>query len=112
MSALKVSVQIESPHALRQMRESPRVVQDSLKRQALALDGEPFKGTFIVMARVPRRALAIWQTRIGAIPNLYKLDLPQGWRALYFVASNEERRDVFVIEVVSHKEYERLLGYG
>jgi hypothetical protein len=65
-----------------------------------------------VMGRVPKRALAVWQARIGAIPNLYKLDLPQGWRALYFVASDEKRRDVFVIEVPSHKEYDRLLGYG
>jgi len=112
MSGLRAQVQIESPHAMRQLREAPREVQDALRRQAAALEAEPFRGTFIALSRVPRRALAGWQGRIGAIPNLYKLDLPQGWRALYFVASDEKRRNIFVIEVFSHTEYDRLLGYG
>lgn len=112
MSDAGAQVQIESPHALRQLREAPREVQDSLRRQAAALESEPFRGPFIALSGVPKRARAIWQARIGAIPNLYKLDLPQGWRALYFVASDEKRRDVFVIEVLSHGDYDRLLGYG
>jgi len=43
---------------------------------------------------------------------LYKLDLPRGWRALYFVVTDERRRAVFVFEVVRPTEYDRRLGYG
>jgi hypothetical protein len=112
MSDGRAQVQIESPHALRQLRSAPRDVADSLRRQTAALAADPFRGTFIALAGVPKRTRAVWQARVGPVPNLYKVDLPQGWRALYFVATNERRRDVFVIEVLSHTDYDRLLGYG
>ena len=44
--------------------------------------------------------------------RLYKLDLPRGWRALYVVQTEGANRVALVIELLSHGDYERLLGYG
>ena len=104
-------VRIESPHAEEQFRGAPREVQDALRRQARALSHDPQHGTFVALSRVPKETVRRWQARVGAMQNLWKLDLPQGWRALYTVGSEGPLRVVIVLEVVRHKDYERLLGY-
>ena len=111
MTGAAAEVGIEDPHATGQLRDAPREVREALTRQAQALRGDPFRGTFIAPRQVPPQTLRRWQSRLGELPNLYKLDLPGGWRALYFVASDERRRSAFVFEVVRHTEYDRLLGY-
>jgi hypothetical protein len=55
--------------------------------------------------------------RKGAIPgslrkkygleNLYVEDLPDFWRLLYTVVKSEGRRVILVLEIVSHKDYDR-----
>ena len=111
MSAPLAEVRIEAPHAESQFRGAPADVQESLRRQDRTLVQDPQHGTFIATGRVPKEALRRWQARVGALANLWKLDLPQGWRALYTVGSDGPLRVVFVIEVVRHKDYDRLLGY-
>lgn len=43
--------------------------------------------------------------------NLWKYNLPQGWRLLYSVASNEDVVISIIIEWCTHKEYERRFKY-
>ena len=43
--------------------------------------------------------------------NLWKYDLPKGWRLLYSVRGNEIIVISIILEWLSHKEYERRLGY-
>ena len=104
-------VGIDAPHAERQLRRAPKEVERSLRRQAASLASDPLTGTFISLQRVPKASKDRWEARIGLITNLFKLDLPAGWRAIYTVVTHEERRAALVIDVVDHKEYERLLGY-
>jgi hypothetical protein len=111
MPAPPTEVRIESPHAEDQFRGAPSAVQEALRRQARTLAGDPQHGTFIAVGRVPKETLRRWQARVGALPNLWKVDLPDGWRALYTIGSDGPLRVVIVIEVVRHKEYDRLLGY-
>jgi hypothetical protein len=111
MTGTAADVGIEDPHATGQLQDAPKEVRESLSRLAQALRGDPFRGTFISLRRVPPPTLRRWQSRLGELPNLYRLDLPGGWRALYFVATDERRRSAFVFEVVRHAEYDRMLGY-
>ena len=64
------------------------------------------------MARVPQATRRKWEGRVGPVRNLYKVDLTGGWRPLYTVGSEGPLRVVLVLEVLRHKEYERVLGYG
>ena len=50
-----------------------------------------------------------------AYSNLWKYDLPKGWRLFYTVSPPEKEGEVIVLAIVldwlSHKEYERLFKY-
>ena len=45
------------------------------------------------------------------INNLWKYDLPSGWRLLYSVANNDVIVLAIIIEWFSHKEYEKRFKY-
>ena len=105
-------VRLQSPHAEKQFRSSPREVRDGLNRLARSLRDDPQVGTFLRLRRIPRATVHRWEARVGRLSNLYKVDLPGAWRALYTVGSDGPLRVVLVLEVVSHTEYDRLLGFG
>jgi len=47
------------------------------------------------------------------INNLWRLELPGGWRVLYTIASKPaENPKVSILRIVSHKDYDRLFGYS
>lgn len=104
-------VGLHAPHAERQFSAAPPEVQSALLRQANRLARDPFRGTFIRLKQVPKKTQDRWARRVTALDNLFKCDLPGGWRALYTVYQDELRRQVLIIEVVSPTEYDRTCGY-
>lgn len=110
MSSPSAEVRLESPHAERQFQSAPKEVSEALRRKAKDLAKDPQAGTFVPVARVPKATMRRWEARVGKVTNLYKLDLPGGWRALYTIGSDGPLRVVLVLEVVRHKDYERALG--
>jgi len=47
------------------------------------------------------------------INNLWRLELPGGWRALYTIASKPGMKPkVSILRIVSHEDYERLFRYS
>lgn len=109
------TVGIQQPHAAKQFQSAPDEVQENLKKQRPILEGNPQVGTYISLNQVYNKdSLKKWSRRLGhEVQNLYKLDLPGAWRALYTVRSEVATGEtlVLLIEIVDHKEYERLLGY-
>lgn len=47
-----------------------------------------------------------------SIDNLWKYDLPNGWRLLYSLGKNEIEIIDIILEWMDHKNYERRFGYG
>ena len=45
------------------------------------------------------------------IQNLYRVELSNYWRALYTVEGNKVEIFLFVLNVVNHKEYNKIFGY-
>lgn len=41
------------------------------------------------------------------LENLYVEDLPDFWRLLYTIVKSEGRRVIMILEIVSHKDYDR-----
>ncbi len=83
-----------------------------MRRKAKNLAKDPQSGTFLPVARVPKATLRRWEARVGRVTNLYKLDLPGAWRALYTIGSEGPLRVVLVLEVRRHRDYERVLGFS
>ena len=47
------------------------------------------------------------------VNNLWRLELPDGWRALYTIASRPAGQpEIMVLRILSHKDYDRLFGYS
>jgi hypothetical protein len=111
MTPARAEVRLEA-RAARQFGRAPRSVQLHLRRRARALAEDPFLGAFVPLRRTPRSTVRRWESRVGSIPNLYRLALPEGWRALYAVGSDGPLRVVLVLEALDHRGYDRLLGYG
>ena len=62
--------------------------------------------------QVPKRLFPKEYIRKYGINNLWKYDLPKGWRLLYTIApDNEVELISAILEWFPHKEYERRMGY-
>lgn len=78
--------------------------RNKLRELAARLRREPFLGDRIRRTQIPRR--------FRSLPNLFRLELPEGWRALYTVASRPPLgSQLRIVWIGDHKRYERLFGY-
>lgn len=109
---MATDVRLEGP-AQNQFEKAPATIREELKALAPKLAKDPQHGEYVPPASVHNKAtLKRWQARVGPVKNLYKLEMADGWRALYTVGSRGPDRVVMILEVVRHKEYERLMGYS
>lgn len=109
---MATDVRLEGP-AVKQFEKAPPRVQAELRTLAGKVADDPQFGIYIPRADVFNKATwKRWEARVGKVRNLYKLELRDGWRALYTVGSRGADRVVMVLEVLDHKAYERLMGYA
>ena len=105
-----------------EVRVSARVVTaegslDDKQRKKLTwwyarLKADVFAGDQIPKDRIPV-ALASRSGVPGRISNAWRFELPGAFRGIYTVQPSSARHPmVLVLEVLSHKEYDRLFGYG
>ncbi len=59
----------------------------------------------------PKRLIPKHYIKRYGIDNLWKYDLPKGWRLLYSIAREEILIVAIILEWLSHPEYERRFGY-
>jgi len=61
---------------------------------------------------VPKRLIPEIYVKKYGVRNLWKYDLPDGWRVLYTITTTNQIEIVSIIlEWLSHPEYERRFGY-
>lgn len=70
------------------------------------LKKDPFRAI-----KIPRNLWPRDYIRKYEIDNLWKYDLPNGWRLIYTVRANQVTVLAVVLEWFEHKEYERRFGY-
>ena len=44
------------------------------------------------------------------LTNLFVEDLPNFWRLLYTISRHNEERYIVIVEIVDHREYDKLFG--
>ena len=79
---------------------------DFLKRAVEDLKKDP-----LCCIRVPSKLWPKEYIQAYQINNLYKYDLPNGWRLLYTIRGNEIEIISILIEWMKHKDYERRFKY-
>jgi len=83
------------------------IIKKSLIRAIKDLKQNAFAGI-----QVPKRLIPKEYVKKYAIINLWKYDLPKGWRLLYTVtAENEVELISAILEWFNHKDYERKMNY-
>jgi hypothetical protein len=88
-----------------EFRAAGTAQQKKLREHAARLRREPFFGDRIQRRLVPKR--------LRDLPNLFRLELPGAWRALYTVASHPTGgTQVRIVWIGDHKRYEELFGYS
>ena len=60
--------------------------------------------------RVPSKLWPKQYAKYG-VNNLFKLDLPKGWRLVYFLRGNDVEIISVILEWFSHENYEKRFGY-
>jgi len=61
--------------------------------------------------RIQKRLISKVYIEKYGIDNLWKYDLPRGWRLIYSVANSEITILSIILEWMSHKDYEKRFGY-
>ena len=75
------------------------------------LKGDVFAGDQIPKDRIPS-SLGERSGLASPVENSWRFELPGAYRGIYTVVAVEGRKPaVLVLEILSHKEYDRLFGY-
>jgi hypothetical protein len=95
----------EEFNRLKHGNDDERRLHTSIVRAFAALSRDAFSGTQIAKRLTPAQYVRY------DITNLWKYDLPDGWRLLNTVRSEEVVIVSMIIEWMSHKRYERRFKY-
>ena len=92
---------------LKKGRSEERQLLKYIERAVDDLKSDPYCGTLIPQNLIPR----YYMKRFGGPENLWKYDLPNGWRLIYMIAANEVKILAVLLEWMDHKNYEKRFGY-
>jgi len=96
----------ESFEKLKNSKTEDKKLYEWINRAFDDLEENAFCGIQIPKRLIPK----IYIEKYG-IDNLWKYDLPRGWRLLYSVANNEINVISIILEWLDHKEYEKRFNY-
>jgi len=97
-----------SEEATRERRQLNPAQEKKLRWWGDRLAVDPTAGGHVRRNLIPRDL----KRRFG-IENLWRVELPDGWRMLYtIVAKPAVRPEVRILRILSHKAYDRLFGYA
>ncbi|MDP2666323.1 MAG: type II toxin-antitoxin system RelE/ParE family toxin [Candidatus Diapherotrites archaeon] len=94
---------------LDRLRKGPfedRRLADYIDKAFIDLKENPIGGIKVPKKLWPKEYVVKYR-----ITNLFKYDLPNGWRLLYFLRGNDLEVLAIILEWLSHKDYERRFGY-
>ncbi len=82
-------------------------IKKSIIKAIKDLRQNAFAGIHVPKRLIPREYVRKW-----GIKNLWKYDMPKGWRLLYTITADDEVELISaILEWFGHKEYERRFRY-
>jgi len=93
--------------ALKESTSEDKKLYESIDKTLDKLKFNPYRGESLKKDRIPK----IYKQLYG-LNNLFKININQYWRLMYFVKSlDRERTLIILIDFMPHSEYDKLLGY-
>ncbi len=97
----------ESIHTLEAQGKTPAKADaqllKSIERALNLLKTNPFVGDSVKQE--------LWPKEFSSLPNLFRMELSQFWRLLYYVAGDEVKVISVVFEICDHPHYDKLFSY-
>jgi len=78
----------------------------SIKQKTGFIKANPFYGDNIAKAIIPKEYIAKYQAK-----NLWRVELTNFWRMLYTIKGDQIEIICFVLDIISHKDYDKKFGY-
>ncbi len=78
----------------------------SINRVKELLKINPFAGDQIPKARIPGKYLKKYE-----VGNVWRIELADRWRLVYTITGNQIEIITFVMDIFSHKDYDKVFGY-
>ncbi len=72
---------------------------------------DDLKLSFSCGIKIPKKLWPYEYIKNYSITNLWKYDLPNGWRLVYTIEADEIKIMSIILEWFDHKNYERRFGY-
>jgi len=91
---------------LKESKTEDKKLYEWINRALDDLEENAFCGIQVAKRLIPK----VYIQKYG-IDNLWKYDMPKGWRLLYSVANNEVNVLSIILEWMNHKDYENRFGY-
>ncbi len=96
----------ETLNKLKDSKTEDKKLYEWINRAMDDLEENAFCGIQIQKKLIPK----VYLDKYG-IDNLWKYDMPRGWRLIYSVTNNEVNVLSIILEWMDHKDYERRFGY-
>jgi Txe/YoeB family toxin of Txe-Axe toxin-antitoxin module len=78
----------------------------SIKKKTEFIKANPFYGDSIPKALIPKEYAAKYNAK-----NLWRAELTNFWRMLYTIKGDQIEIICFILDIISHKEYDKKFGY-
>ena len=70
------------------------------------LETNPQYGTHVEKHKIPKEYIHVYE-----VNNLWKIDLPKGWRMLYTIKGTDVEIFAIILDIIDHKDYDKKFGY-
>lgn len=93
---------------LREGKDSTEEMQllRSIKQKIEFIKANPFYGDNIPKVLIPKEYVAKFNAK-----NLWRVELSNYWRMLYTIKGDQIEVICFILDIISHKEYDKTFGY-
>ena len=78
----------------------------SIKQKIDFIKANPFYGDNIAKGIIPKEYVAKYNAK-----NLWRVELTNYWRMLYTIKGDQVEVICFVLDIISHKDYDKKFGY-
>jgi len=78
----------------------------SINRVADLLKKNPFAGDQVHKRMIPGKYVEKYETE-----NIWRIELANRWRLIYSISGNQIEIINFVVDIVNHKDYDKIFGY-
>lgn len=78
----------------------------SINRIIDLLKQNPFAGNQIPKRQIPRKYIIEYNA-----DNIWRIELTNRWRLIYTITGNRVEIISFIIDILDHKDYDRVFGY-